>query len=149
MLNKIMIILFCLFIQSCCLFQSNKNEIRIERDTTYITKYDTIKITFTPDIKITRTDTVIKFYPFVASKDTIIKYIVNNRIKYDTVKFEYSYPENLLKLNLKRSQDSIIKIMQTETQKHIIEDNIFGFSTKNLLILCLVLLFILLYLFKK
>jgi hypothetical protein len=80
-----------------------------KRDTTYLTKYDTITVKGKADV-IFKRDTVIKTYPFTAKKDTIIRYVVNNRVKFDTLKFNYNFPEHEFFVRLSKEIDTLKQV---------------------------------------
>jgi hypothetical protein len=109
---KILIIisLILTLITGCCDNLSQQSVIL--RDTLYLTRYDTILVQGKAEI-LYRKDTIIHTYPFIAKKDTVIRYLVNNRVKYDTLKFRYEFPNNDFLVNLKRQVDTL-KVINTE-----------------------------------
>lgn len=86
----------------------------IYRDTLYLTKYDTVTVFGKADI-IYKTDTIIKTYPFTAKKDTIVRYIVNNRVKYDTISFKYDFPTHDFWVRFSKEIDTL-KQVNTEVK---------------------------------
>lgn len=99
--------LLSLITSGCCDNLSQQSV--VFRDTLYLTKYDTITVSGKADI-IYRRDTIIKTYPFTAKKDTIIKYVVNNKVKFDTLRFNYDFPSNDFFVRLSKEIDTLKQV---------------------------------------
>lgn len=96
-------------ITSGCCDNLSQHSVVFKRDTTYLTKYDTITVRGKAEI-IYRRDTLYTTYPFTAKKDTIIRYIVNNKVKFDTLKFNYNFPENDFFVRLSKEIDTLKQV---------------------------------------
>lgn len=96
-------------ITSGCCDNLSQHSVVFKRDTTYLTKYDTITVKGKADI-IFRKDTIYQTYPFTAKKDTIIRYVVNNKVKFDTLKFHYNFPEHNFFVRLSKEIDTLKQV---------------------------------------
>lgn len=103
------LILILSLITSGCCDNLSQHSVVFKRDTLYLTKYDTITVKGKADI-IFKKDTIIQTYPFTAKKDTIIRYIVNNKVKYDTLKFHYNFPEHDFFVRLSKEIDTLKQV---------------------------------------
>ena len=99
--------LLSLITSGCCEKMSQQSV--VFRDTLYLTKYDTISVRGKADV-IFRRDTIIQTYPFTAKKDTIIRYVVNNKVKFDTLRFNYDFPSNDFFVRLSKEIDTLKQV---------------------------------------
>lgn len=96
-------------ITSGCCDKLSQQSVVFKTDTLYLTKYDTTTVQGKADI-IFRYDTIYTTYPFTAKKDTIIRYIVNNRVKFDTLRFHYKFPEHDFFVRLSKEIDTLKQV---------------------------------------
>lgn len=113
--TKIILSLLLLAMTSCC--DSISRQEVIFRDTLYLSRLDTFTLNGKPTISY-KNDTVIMTRPFLAKKDTILKRIYLDRIKYDTISFSYAYPNNDFRLRIGRELDTL-KLIHTKIQTTI------------------------------
>lgn len=120
LLNSLFLLLIILILlNSCC---SYKEKIVTVRDTvlTDIT-IDTIFFDSSPRLVYDSTLPDIITKPFEFKIDTIIQSKTKNRVKYDTVKINYAYPENFINFSYLPEPDSTFTEIVTETINHIEE----------------------------
>lgn len=129
-MTKLLNSLFLLFIivvllTSCC---SYKEKIVTVRDTvlTDIT-VDTIFFETKPILIYDTTLPDIVTKPFYFNIDTIIQSKTKNKVKYDTVKINYAYPENFVNFSYLPEPDSTFTEIVTETINHIEEITIWNY----------------------
>jgi hypothetical protein len=106
-ISLILSLLSFLGIAGCCDNLSQQSVIL--RDTLYLTQHDTVTIYGKADVTF-RSDTIIVTKPFFAGKDTIVRRVYLDRIKYDTISFRYAFPENTFDLKIKRDLDTLKQI---------------------------------------
>lgn len=108
-----MILIIVLLLSSCC---SVKEKTVTVRDTvlTYV-NIDTINFDTEPKIIYDSTLPDIVTKPFEFKIDTIIQSVVKNKMKYDTVKINYAYPDNFLNFSYLPEPDSNFMEIVKET----------------------------------
>lgn len=143
---QIAVISLLFILISCCPKVENSTETtKILREV----RQDTIFIHTKPEITYI-SDTIIETKPFIFRIDTILKTIYQNRVKTDTIKVTYSFPENDYKLSVKSSPDSLFTEIKKEI-KTVKEKSFFDVIFERIywLIGLLILLAIILYILKR
>lgn len=128
-----------LILLSCCPKQINTVE------TTKVLqeiRKDTIYIKSSPVVTYTK-DTIIQTKPFIFRIDTVLKTIYQNRVKIDTVKINYQFPDNVFKMKVSSAPDSIFKEIRNEIKTISENKSFFDRLMDNLYIILLLVLLVL------
>lgn len=108
MATLILLGLIIVLLDGCCSFDE---QTRTKTDTVMVDIYqDTFRIQTEPELIYLR-DTIIRTQPFSFSIDTVIESSSNYRNikKYDTVRADYNFPENLFNLTYHPQPDTVFK----------------------------------------
>ena len=128
-----------LILLSCCPKQTTTIETtkvlqEIRRDTIFIKSQPIIKYV---------SDSIIQTKPFIFRIDTVLKTIYQNRVKTDTIKIKYSFPNNEYEMSIKTYPDSIFSEIRNEIKTIVKEKSFFDRILDNIyIILGLILLII-------